>query len=186
MSHLELAKLTSRKIRSISSMFQSRKLALSLVTYLIASTFLLLGTLAGIFYYWLGDLIVLTAQLTDLEVELGQIFARHLSETVFWVVGAITAYIGFNFCVGIYCIHKILGPSQAFSRHIQQLRSGNYDAKTTLRKGDALHNVASELNSLSKDLDSKKKNPNKGSLTVVHNSKESPFHFSQAMFRLSK
>ncbi len=54
--------------------------------------------------------------------------------------------------MSIYFTHKMVGPTVAFRRQINALKSGNYRSKVYLRQGDAFGEVAVELNELADEL----------------------------------
>ncbi len=63
------------------------------------------------------------------------------------------AYILITVFLSMIYLHKMVGPTIAFRRHIDALKSGNYDSRITLRKNDAFTEVAQELNELAEVLE---------------------------------
>ncbi len=61
-------------------------------------------------------------------------------------------YFGLVSAVCIIHTHRMIGPEVVFRRHVQALKSGDYGARMTLRDGDALVDLASDLNELAEIL----------------------------------
>lgn len=70
---------------------------------------------------------------------------RDLAQVVLWVL-LVYGLMMLSVCV-VYT-HKLIGPTIAFRNHVKALKRGNYDARVTLRKGDAFQELGSELNDL--------------------------------------
>jgi signal transduction histidine kinase len=56
---------------------------------------------------------------------------------------------------GIYISHRFLGPATVIRQSILELKSGNYSHRKSLRKGDELADVMSEVNALAEVLEKK-------------------------------
>ena len=56
---------------------------------------------------------------------------------------------------GIWITHKFVGPQVALRRHIGRLKEGDYSSTCQLRSGDELESVATALNELARELESK-------------------------------
>jgi len=62
--------------------------------------------------------------------------------------------------IGVRLSHRIYGTMVPFSRHIEQLKNGNYAARIRLRKSDDLYEMKDALNSLAATLEEKYSNSN--------------------------
>jgi methyl-accepting chemotaxis protein len=72
-----------------------------------------------------------------------------LFRTVFWTIAAeLIVILPFVCWLGIWLSHKIAGPLVRIHRAIAEMAQGNFDIRLTLRKGDAIHAVADEINRL--------------------------------------
>ena len=66
---------------------------------------------------------------------------------IVYVLGTIGITVGY--------MHKLVGPTKAFQRHISELKNGVYSSRLTMRKNDAFSEVAQELNELAEILEHK-------------------------------
>lgn len=65
----------------------------------------------------------------------------------------LAAYLALCMLFGIWMSHQFIGPMVAFTRHVRELRRGNYAIRTKLRKGDEFVDFMRELNELSETLE---------------------------------
>ena len=96
--------------------------------------------------------------LTDAEHEVREIFQQYLTESYWQVALAFLTYVLITVLVSVLFMHKLVGPTVAFRRHIRALGEGQHTDRTYLRKGDAFTEVADELNNLSEVLERQSKN----------------------------
>lgn len=106
---------------------------------------LMLNALVG---YFLVELVNYSG-VAEPGTGIGEIFVRtlvHNREVVAAAVGTIAMlYLIF----AVILMKNVVGPVRALTRHIEELKKGNYDVKTTLRKGDELTALRDALNELS-------------------------------------
>ncbi|MCB1196482.1 hypothetical protein KDK77_09885, partial [bacterium] len=62
--------------------------------------------------------------------------------------------------IGIFSTHKVAGPIYRFKKHLENIRSGDYESRTKLRKNDLLTDVADDLNKTSEYLATVQEKPN--------------------------
>ena len=77
----------------------------------------------------------------------------HAITTVF--ISMLVAYVLLTIGLSVAYLHKLVGPTVAFKRHINALKNGLYASRLTLRKNDAFLEVAVALNELAEILESK-------------------------------
>jgi methyl-accepting chemotaxis protein len=63
-----------------------------------------------------------------------------------WVYLTLGAYVLIVLAISIWYTHRLVGPMVAFKRHFEALQQGNFTHRTNLRKNDAFHEAANELN----------------------------------------
>jgi methyl-accepting chemotaxis protein len=114
--------------------------------YCILLSFLFAGVIAAIVYVHLGKLFGFIIEMTDAPEEVQTIILSYLSSIQTWVYLTLGAYILFVLALSIWYTHRLVGPMVAFKRHFEALQQGNFTHRTNLRKNDAFHEAATELN----------------------------------------
>ena len=72
-----------------------------------------------------------------------------------WLLLAILFfYIVTNLVVAVVYTHRMVGPIVAFRRHVAFLLEEDYSKRVHLRRGDAFHELAEDLNVLTEKLES--------------------------------
>ncbi len=106
----------------------------------------------GYLYFKLMDFGDVIQTLTESDDSIKELIQQYLV-SVGIVAGAIgILFIFMSLGMSIYFTHKMVGPTVAFRRQINALKSGNYRSKVYLRQGDAFGEVAVELNELADEL----------------------------------
>jgi methyl-accepting chemotaxis protein len=123
--------------------------------YCIGLSFLFAAVIAGIVYVHLGKLFGFIIEMTDAPEEVQTIIMSYLSSIQTWVYLTLAAYILFVLAISIWYTHRLVGPMVAFKRHFEALQQGNFNHRTNLRKNDAFHEAANELNKATEILGSK-------------------------------
>jgi signal transduction histidine kinase len=106
----------------------------------------------GYLYFKLMEFGEVVQTLTESDDTINELVRSYLISvgTVATSIGALFVLLSLG--MSIYFTHKMVGPTIAFRRQINALKSGNYTAKISLRKGDAFNEVAQELNELADEL----------------------------------
>lgn len=104
---------------------------------------------------WLNfnELINTILELTDAREDMEDILKSYLMDTQIWIFTAFFVYILATIGVSVWFTHRMVGPTVAFKRHLNELAKGNYRIRTNLRDGDAFVDVAGALNNLSDTLE---------------------------------
>ena len=100
-------------------------------------------------FYRLYDMIL---ELTDLKEEIGLLLTTHIQDSIGWLVIGTGLYFVLVTLTSVFYTHRLVGPTYAFRRHIQELAKGNYSSRVNLRKRDAFAEVADDLNQLADTL----------------------------------
>lgn len=111
-------------------------------------------TIIYVNFYKFYDLVL---ELTDLREEVTEILNTYIQGVVLWLLLALFVYFIITVGVSIFFTHKLIGPTYAFRRHIREMTKGNYKTRVNLRKGDAFHEVADDLNELAVRLENSSK-----------------------------
>lgn len=114
--------------------------------YCILLSFIFAGVIAAIVYVHLGQLFGFIIEMTDAPEEVQTIILSYLSSIQTSVYLALGSYILFVLAISIWYTHRLVGPMVAFKRHFEALQQGNFTHRTNLRKNDAFHEAANELN----------------------------------------
>ena len=81
---------------------------------------------------------------------------KYQTHAVIVIFTALTiVYVVLVLGFSIVYLHKLVGPTIAFRRHIEALVKGNYSARLTLRRNDAFWEIAQDLNDLAASLEHK-------------------------------
>ncbi len=125
--------------------------------YSIFLSVLLVVAIALILYTNFAELVSSIILLTDAPEEVKAIFADYWSYTQVWVYVSLGIYVAAMLAVSWWYTHRFVGPSIAFKKHLEEIADGNYEFRTSLRKGDELEEVARALNRVSELLEKEHK-----------------------------
>lgn len=114
--------------------------------YCIILSFIFTGIIAGIVYFHLGRLFGFIIEMTDAPEEVQTIILSYLASIQTWVYLTLGCYILLVMAISIWYTHRLVGPMVAFKKHFEALQQGNFAHRTNLRKNDAFHEAANELN----------------------------------------
>ena len=123
--------------------------------YFIVISIIFAFIIGWVFTSQFGNIYETILDLTDVREEVIDIVDQHIREAMFWLIVICVGFVCINITLAVWYTHRMVGPAVAFKRHIDEIIAGNYDAKTTLRRGDAFHDVALRLNTLSDNLSGK-------------------------------
>jgi hypothetical protein len=123
--------------------------------YCILLSFVFAGLIAAIVYVHLGKLFGFIIEMTDAPFEVETIIFSYLASIQTWIYLTLAAYMLIVMAISIWYTHRLVGPMVAFKRHFEALQQGNYSHRTNLRKSDAFHEAAMELNKASEILGSR-------------------------------
>ena len=141
-----------RPRRKVRNYLLQPLLQIKLGLYSILIAILFAGILSLTLYFKLAQFAEIVFELTDVEEEVSNMLTVYLTETSSIIALIMFGFLLASISLAIVYTHKLVGPTVAFRRHIQRLMSGQYDAKTVLRKGDAFSDLADDLNRLSEVL----------------------------------
>jgi hypothetical protein len=96
----------------------------------------------------------------NISPEVGQAISQSVNLACGFMMLMALAFALVAVLIGVKLSHRIYGTMVPFSRHIEQLRSGNYAARIRLRKRDDLYEMKDALNGLAATLEEKYSNPN--------------------------
>lgn len=147
------AQRNNRHDRRIRNFMLQPLIQIKLGLYSIVLSLAFSLVVLGILYINLYRFYDMVLELTDLREEVTRILESYLTETVWWVVICIFVYVIFNIIMSIFYTHRLVGPTYAFRRHVNALIKRNYKTRIVLRKNDAFHEVADDLNRLAESFD---------------------------------
>ncbi|SMF06697.1 hypothetical protein [Pseudobacteriovorax antillogorgiicola] len=139
--------------RKFSNYLLQPLLQVKLGLYAIVLALIFCLVMVWLFYanfYRFYDLVL---ELTDLREEVTSILDAYINEMVVWTLVATGIYFFVTVAMSIFYTHRLIGPTYAFRRHIQELSKGNYKSRVLLRKADAFAEVAEDLNQLATQLE---------------------------------
>ncbi len=132
--------------RRLSNFLLQPLLQTRIGAYCILLSFIFAGLIAGIVYVHLGHLFAFIIEMTDAPQEVQTIILSYVSSIQTWIYLTLGAYILLVMAISIWYTHRLVGPMVAFKRHFEALQQGNFSHRTNLRKNDAFHEAAIELN----------------------------------------
>ncbi|MEI6399474.1 MAG: hypothetical protein WCO71_11955, partial [Pseudomonadota bacterium] len=145
-------KLTNYQKRSFKNWILKPFLQVKMGLYSIVLALTFSASLAAILYLQLNQFVIAIIQLTDIEDEVRVLLSEAWDRTRWWMTVILAVFVFANIALSVISTHRLVGPTVAFRRHIQELIKGNYQAKTVLRKHDEFREVGDELNTLSDTL----------------------------------
>lgn len=148
--------MSGKKVRKFRNFLLQPLLQVKLGVYTIALTLLFSLVFAMQVYASFSGLYDLVLEVTELPDELGAMISDRIFSSTRWLIGIVGIYLSATIAVTILYTHRLVGPTIAFKRQIQEIRKGNYDSQIILRKNDAFEDVAIELNELATALKAKK------------------------------
>jgi methyl-accepting chemotaxis protein len=91
----------------------------------------------------------------DIGEQIGDIIQYQSRAVAVVIACLLVTYVVLTVGISIAYLHRLIGPTRAFRRHLNELRNANYASRLTLRKNDAFGEVARDLNELAKALEKK-------------------------------
>jgi methyl-accepting chemotaxis protein len=81
---------------------------------------------------------------------------KYQTNAVIMVLSVMTiAYVILIIGLSVVYLHRLVGSTIAFSRHVRALRNGEYSSRIKLRKNDAFWELAQDMNDLAASLECK-------------------------------
>lgn len=91
----------------------------------------------------------IVATITGIDSEIRNLFHSYIITSVWWIISFLILFVISSLIFAIISTHRLVGPTVAFRNHIDKLCKGQFDQRVRIRKYDAFHEVADELNRLS-------------------------------------
>lgn len=147
--------LASQTRRGLKSLLIKPELQLKLPVYLLFITVLFAIACWIVLQVAFAGLYEFAFEQGGLGEQVGYLFRHHIQLVVsvfsFLTIVYVLLTVGFS----VAYLHKLIGPSIAFKRHINALAEGNYASRITLRQDDAFEGISIELNELAEVLEEK-------------------------------
>ena len=147
------AQESGKQKRRIKNFLLQPLIQIKLGLYSIILAVLFCFAVGGILYFHLSKFMTIVLELTDVQEEVSELLHLYMSGAWLWLGIAMFCFLFINILVSVIYTHKLVGPTFAFRRHLQNLAQGRYDIRTYLRKNDAFKEVANDLNHLSEVLE---------------------------------
>ena len=126
------------------------QLRLPLYVLLLSFTFVLLAVLFGNLYF--EQTYVTLLQSTTQSEYVQRILARQSQEFKELALLLLSGYVLLMIVVTVIYTHRLLGPTIPMLRHVKALQEGRYAHRISLRRHDALSELADQLNVLAETL----------------------------------
>ena len=158
MSESEKSAITRTKhARSIKNMLIDPLVQVRLGLYSILLAVIFSAVVCYILYANFNNFAEVMMELTDVGDEVPALFMTYMADATWWLVIAIAVFLILNIAISVFFTHKLIGPTVAFSRHLNGLIAGDYSVRVILRKGDSFADIAEKLNKLAEKLESGKR-----------------------------
>lgn len=145
----------SQTRRGLKSLLIKPELQLRLPVYLLFVTVLFAIASWVVLQVAFDGLYEFAFEQENLAEHVGELF-RHQVQLVIGLFSLLTiVYVLLTVGLSVAFLHKLIGPSIAFKRHINALSEGNYASRITLRQDDAFGGISIELNELAEVLEEK-------------------------------
>ncbi len=141
--------------RQLSNLLLDPLLQTKIGLYCIALSLIFALLVGFILYENLGSIYDMFFELTNNNVKLHEVVTTYLQNIQAWVYVSLGGYILGTIAISIIFTHNLVGPTIAFSRHLDAIKNSDFKYRTKLRKGDAFQEVAARLNEISELLDNK-------------------------------
>ncbi len=150
---IEAVTASPQKRKAVNAIWQPF-LQFKLLLYMLGSTALVACMLAVFLYFAFSDLIGSVGIGGDSQSYYAEMIEIQLVHLFRYCGALFVLYILLLATVCVVYTHKLIGPFRPFSRHIDSLLQGDYDARVQLRKGDidVFVEHAEKLNALSEKL----------------------------------
>ena len=127
------------------------QMKLPLYTLVLSFTFGSAALLIGYIYFeqLYAMMIENTTQGDYLREAVNQQTGNFIEASVILMIG----YVFLMVAITTIYTHRIIGPTVAITRHVRALKNGLYSHRVSLRKRDALKDLAGELNELAETLE---------------------------------
>jgi nitrogen fixation/metabolism regulation signal transduction histidine kinase len=129
----------------------SPRFQLKFGAYFTAVAAAIMGMWGGLALYFMMAVISFNSK-TAKGMPLGAYVTELLQQHAALLLGAFFVTTFLFLCLGVILTERIAGPSRALLRHIEALKEGRFEHKTTLRKNDELKHLGTALNELSEAL----------------------------------
>lgn len=145
--------LTATERRKARNLLLEPRLQLKLPIQLLLLTAFFAVLVSVVLYYGFESLY----EFVTMQGVMGEQLAdaiRHQSHAIAIVfVSLFVGYVLLTIGLAVLYLHKLVGPTVAFRRHIEALKNGDFSARIKLRKNDAFPELATDLNELAEILE---------------------------------
>lgn len=141
--------------RKTKNLLLEPSLQLKLPIYVLTLSFVLAMLTWIVLYKGFEGLYEFAMLQGDIGKQVGHIIEYQSRAVAIVIACLLITYVVLTIGISIAYLHRLVGPTRAFRRHIIELKKGNYSSRLTLRKNDAFGEVAGDLNELAEVLENK-------------------------------
>ena len=139
--------------RKLSGFLIKPRIQIELIISVVIPTIFFGLATSLMIYFQLGDIFDTLFILSDLDIETADSLSSDWSSAIIWLIIFIFIYVLMTSIVCLIHSHRMIGPTQAFTRHLKLLIEGKYKGRIKLREGDYYQNIADLFNELSEKLE---------------------------------
>ena len=137
------------KKRQLSNLLLEPLLQTKIGLYCIGLSLLFALICGFILFENLGTIYDMFFELTNNNEKLNVIISNYVQNIQAWIFVSLAGYILGTIAISVIFTHNLVGPTVAFSRHLDAIKMRDFNYRTSLRKGDAFQDVADQLNEIS-------------------------------------
>ena len=141
--------------RKLSGFFIKPRIQIELIISVVIPTIFFGLATSLVIYFQLGDIFDTLFILSDLDPDTADSLSKDWDMAIIWLIIFIIIYVLMTSVVCLIHSHRMIGPTQAFIRHLKSLIGENYRSRIKLREGDYYQNIADLFNDLSEKLEIK-------------------------------
>lgn len=143
--------------RKITGIVIKPKQQFLVASYFFCTFFVVIALLITYFVSSIERMILVLKGTYQIDPELIASFEGYLNNSVWILCCSLFLFAIIGFFMWLKLSHRIFGPLVPISRHITELKNGNYASRVQLRKNDFMMELKDELNQLAEKLQSDKK-----------------------------
>lgn len=142
--------------RKLANIIVKPKQQFLVASYFFCTFFVVTAVLIAYFISSIERMILVLKSTYQIDPELIIGFEKYLTSSVWILCCSLFLFAIIGFFMWLKLSHRIFGPLVPISRHINELKNGNYSSRVQLRKNDFMLELKDELNELAEKLQSKK------------------------------
>ena len=140
------------KSRKLKGLIVKPRLQFAMAAYLVGGGVALVALLTAAVLNSIRHTIIQMEAVYAIDASVMDLLQTSITSSVWTICSVLMGLSGLIFFIWLRFSHRILGPTVAFERHIDELCRGNYQSRVRLRKKDEMIEMQTALNRLAEEL----------------------------------